>query len=287
MGILADQILLQFTQDSFVENLLRNELDLLKLFNQVYEVEDIEVREIKFEDFKNLKNRRFQKPIFETLFIRGVEERTSPTSERTQINHALLRYGRLIWVDVFLEILVSTKIHTKVIPIKSITIKDLIEELGGVDSLNELRSKLETRYSKSIVDAFFEKLHINTVEDFKQQRNIFLEFVGAAPPPYDPNDPANVRSFPLNICVKFQTELKIVEALQEAKLCREILENKKEHRETFDGGEIKSPCAFVIVFPESIIVDNAIPSLNKIQIKDYIHGLFELESMFVHFLSIN
>lgn len=274
MSTLIDQMLLQFLEDAFVKNLLENQLGLQTLFDLTYKVEDIEVRTIAFA---GVQNRQFQMPIFETIYTTGTKEQILPTPERIQINYAQPRYGRLAWIEVFLEILLSTKVQQKSTPIESVTAKSLVEELGEFNSLAELKTKLQSRYSSSIVEAFFKELRISSLEEFQQKGNLFLEFVYKTPPPFDSNDPKNVRNFPVNICVKLQAELNITEALQEAKLCRNILENEKTFRDVFEGGEIKSQYVFVTIFPDSLTTDT--------QMKGKIKDLFIAENMLAHFLT--
>lgn len=274
-------MLLRFLENNFVTDLLNNELGLLVLFNLTYNADDIDLEEITLS---GIQSRQFQVPVFETIRTVGTEERIMPAPERVNINHAQQRLGRLEWVEVFLEILLSTKVHDKGSPIERITTKHLIEELGGVSSLAELRNKLEALYSKDIVDAFFKKMRITSVSEFKRRGNLFLEFVYKTPPPYDPNDPQNIRTFYVNVCIKIQSELKIAEALQTAKLCRSILENERNYAEKFEGGEVETPYIFVVIFQDSTVVDNSISGLNANDAKTSIKNLLLAERMLALFL---
>jgi hypothetical protein len=282
MSAFIDQMLIRFLEDNFVEDLLKNQLGLSTLFNLTYETDDIELKEI---DFAGTKSRQFQMPAFETIRTTGTEERLMPTQERIKVNHEQSRLGRLSWIEVYLEVLLLTKVHSKEAPIEKITTRDLLTKIGGADSIDELKNKLRTLYPDSVVEAFFKKFRITKFEDFKRRGNRFLEFVYKAPPPYDPDDPQNVRRFKVNICVKFQPELKIAETLQDAKLCRSILENEKNFAETFEGGEVKMPYIFLVIFPDGVIEDNSIPGMSAEQIKSSITELFSVENMVVHFFA--
>jgi hypothetical protein len=282
MSKFSDQMLLGFLQDTFVEEFLQNQLGLLILFNLTYEPENIELHDVTLAQ---VERRQFQIPVFETIYTTGTEERILPTPERIQINRQHPRFGRLDWVEVFLEVVLSVKVHQQGASIERVTTRDLIEELEGVDSLAQLRTKLGERYSESIVEAFFKKLKINTLEEFKQKGNLFLETLFQTPPPFDPDDPKNLRNFRVNVCVKFQPELKVAEALQTAKLCRSILENERDFAKSFEGVEVKMPYVFVTIFPESVAVDNAIPGLNATQIKQGVQDLFAAEGMLARFLT--
>ncbi len=280
MSAFADQLLLQFLQDNFVLDLLTNQLGLSSLFNVTYETQDIDLKEIALA---GVQRKEFEVPAFETIRTSGIDERIMPTAERVKVDRAQPRYGRLAWVDVFLDVALSTKVESKAMPIERITAQSLLGKLGGVTSIPDLRNKLAALYPPSVVDAFFAQLRITSVEYFKSHPTLFLEFIYKAPLPFDPNDPANNRIFPLNVCVQFQPELKISEALQAAKLCRSILENERDFVQTFDGGEIDTPYAFVVIFADSTVVDNALPGLTAAQIKANIKSLFQTERMLAHF----
>jgi hypothetical protein len=281
MSVFADRLLLQFSDNSFVQDLLTNQLGLAALFNLTYAVEDIDLRQIALAD---VPRRAFEVPAFETIRTNGTDEKIVPTTERVRVERVQPRYGRLAWVDVLLDVLVSTQVESKAMPIERINVQNLLDKLGGVASMVELRNKLAALYPPSIVDAFFQQLRITSVEDFKRQPSLFLEFVYKAPPAFDPADPQNTRTFRLNVCVQFQPELKIGETLQAAKLCRSILENERDFVQTFEGGEIETPYAFVVIFADSAVVDGALPNLTAAQIKAGVQTLFQTERMLARFM---
>lgn len=281
MATFEDQLLIKFLENSFVEDLLTNQLGLTTLFNVTYTAEQIELREVTLA---GVQRRQFQAPVFETLRITGTRERIMPEAERVQLTRAQPRAGRLAWIEVWLEVLVATKVETKAAPIERITTQDLITKLGGAASLDELRSKLQTLYPASVVEAFFKQTRIRTLEDFKRRSHLFVEFVYKTPPPFDPADPRNARTFSLNVCFKFQTELKLAETLREVKLCRSILEHERDFAEDFEGGEITTPYAFVVIFPEGLVTDTTLPGLTAAQARARIKSLFEAEKILVHFL---
>jgi hypothetical protein len=276
----ADQLLLRFLEANFVEDLLTNQLGLAALFDTTYEVETVDLRELALA---GVQRKEFAVPAFETIRTSGIDERIVPNTERVKVDRAQPRYGRLSWVDVFLDVLLATKVESKAMPIERITAESLLDKLGGVSSMTDLRNKLAALYSPNVVDAFFKKLRITSVDDFTRRPTLFLEFVYKAPPQFDPNDPANARRFGVNVCVQFQAELKISEALQAAKLCRSILENEHESMSTFDDGDIETPFVFVVIFANSVVVDNAVPNLTAAQIKANIKDLFKSERMLAHF----
>src|SRR5262249_20152383 len=174
MSAFTDSLLLQFLQESFVQDFLSNRLGLAELLNVIYEFQDRDLRQI---ELGGVQRREFEVPAFETIRTSGIDERLMPTSDRVKVDRAQPRYGRLAWVDVFLDVLLSTQVQSKAMPIDSITAQSLIDKLGGVVSLADLRTKLAALYPQSIVDAYLRQLRITSVDDFKRQPALVLEFL--------------------------------------------------------------------------------------------------------------
>jgi hypothetical protein len=280
MSLFADQMLLRFLQEAFVNDLLVNKLGLLNLFNIIYETESIDVQQIAVG---SIESKRYQMPAFETIRTLGTDERLTAMPERIKVDRVQPRNGRLAWVEVFLEIRLDVRVHSTAAPIDKITVKHLLDEFGAVNTINQLRNALAARYSLDVVNAFFKKMRITTVEEFKQRGNFFIEFIYKEPLPFNPADPQNSRTFRANVCVQFQPELKIAETIQAAKLCRSILENEGVSSEVLDGVEVKTPFAFVVIFPDEIVTDGFIPGVTAAQTKTNIKSLFAAENMIAHF----
>jgi hypothetical protein len=280
MSLFADQMLFRFLQEEFVTDLLVNKLGLLTLFNIIYEAESLDVKEIAIG---SVEGKRYQMPVIETIYATGTDERLSAMPERVKVDRAYLRRGRLAWVEVLLEILLKMKVHTTGMPIDRITVKNLLDELGAVNTMDQLKTALAARYSPDVVDAFFKTTRITTIEEFKRRGNFFIEFVYKTPPPFDPDDAKNSRTFRANVCVQFQPELKIAEAIQTAKICRSIMENERMSAEVLKDVEVKTPFAFVVIFPDAIVGEDFIPGLSAAQAKANIKSLFAAENMLAHF----
>lgn len=275
-----DKMLLRFLDNAFIKDFLETQLGLTPLFNLTYAAGDLEIKELAYT---RLKARQFQMPVFETVRTNGVEERLSAPPERVKVNREQRRNGRLAWVEVMLEVVLTARVYPKGAPLERITTRNLIADLGGVSSIADLRGKLSARYPPSVVAAFFSELEITSIEDFRRRGNLLVEFFHKAPPPYDPADPKNTRIYTLNVCVLLQPDLGVAEALQRAKLCRNILENEQDYADSFEGGEIVTPYAFVVSFANSQISNNAIPGMKDTEIKASLKALFASENMLAHF----
>src|SRR5712691_7476606 len=127
MSVFADRLLLQFADNSFVQELLTNQLGLVALFNLTYAVEDIDLRQIALA---GVPRRVFEVPAFETIRTSGTDEKIMPKTERVRIERVQPRYGRLAWVDVLLDVLVSTQVESKAMPIERINTQNLLDKLG-------------------------------------------------------------------------------------------------------------------------------------------------------------
>lgn len=281
MSAFGDQMSMRFLEENFVTDLL-SDLGLQTLFNIIYSAEKIDVREVTLG---SILNKQFQVPAFETIRTTGVDERLTASPDRVKVDRSQPRHGRLVWTEVLLELLLNLKVQSTGAPIESITTKNLLDEFGAVNSIPQLRTALSARYSPDVVNAYFKKTRITTIEDFKRRGNLFLEFVYKQPAPFDPNDPANARTFRANVCFQFQAEAKITEALQSAKLGRSILEGEAAALDVSDEVEVKTPFAFVVVFPDASVGDNFFPGVPAAQTKANIKTIFAAENMLAHFFA--
>jgi len=280
MSVFGDQMTLQFLQDTFVADFLTNKVGLPVIFNAAYDLVDVELQDLTLG---SVDQKIFQSPTFESIRVYGTHEKITPSSERSQMERTLKRYGRLVWAEVQLNLTLDTKLHFTAMPIDSIRTANLIEDLGGVASLADLRTKLLARYAPSVVDAMFQTLRISTVEDFEERMNLLVQLFFKPAPAFDPADPNNSRTFPVSVCVKFQPDLNVSDALQAAKLCRAVMEKETDFMPNPNGAELKTPYVIVTVYPDSVVKDNAIPGLTSSQIRTEVQSLFSAEGMVANF----
>jgi hypothetical protein len=280
MSAFVDSILLRFAEDAFVTNLL-NGLGLAAIFNATFDATDIALQSVALGP---VSARSYKVPTFETVRSNGTDERISPDAQRVQKERVMPRSGRLEWVDVAFDAVLNTKVQTLVAPLQSVTSQTLEQKLGGISSIAELRTKLLALYAPSIVDALFAELKISTFDDFERQRHLFIELIGAAPPPFDPNDPAAARDFTVSVAVKIVDGFDVAGALQAAKLCRSILEHESI-RDPLAGVERTVPYALITIFADAAVTDASLPGLTAAQAKTAVSTLFAGERMFALFIT--
>jgi hypothetical protein len=280
MSQFVDTTLLRFAQDPFVTDLL-NGLGLTAIFNATFDSTDIALQSVALGP---ISARSYQVPTFETVRSSGTDERTMPDAQRVQKERVVPRSGRLEWADVAFDVVLNTKVQTLVGPIQSVTSQTLEQKLGGVASIADLRTKLLALYAPSIVDALFAEMRISTFDDFERQRHLFVELIGAAPPPFDPNDPAAARNFTVSVRVKIADGFDVAGALQAAKLCRSILEHEAT-RDPLGGVERTVPYVLVTLFADAAVTDTSLPGLTAALAKTQVGALFAGERMFAQFIT--
>jgi hypothetical protein len=281
MSIFVDSTILRFSQESFVIDIMTNGLGLTSLFNMMFTSTDMALQSVTLGP---ISARSYKVPAFETIRSIGTDERISPDSQRVRKERRLARFGRLDWVDVAFDAVLSTKMQMLVGPLQTVTVQTLEQKLGGVASLDDLRTKLLTLYAPAVVDDIFARLRISTFEDFTRQRHLFITLVGAAPVAFNPADPAADRDLTISLRVKIADGFDVAGALQSAKLCRSILENEAVP-DTLDGIERSIPFTFVTIFSSAALTDTSLPGMTAVQAKAAVQALFNAEKMFAQFIN--
>jgi hypothetical protein len=281
MSAFVDGMLLRFAQDAFVQDLLTNRLGLPAIFNATFEAVDVVLQSVTLGQ---VTARSYKVPAFETVRITGTDERVIPDTQRVRKERLVPRGGRLDWVDVAFEAVLNTKVQALAASLQNVSVTTLEEKLGGIQSISDLRTKLLALYAPSVVAAIFDKLRISTLEDFERQRHLFIQLVGAAPPPFDPNDPAAQRDYGISLRVKIADGFDVAAALQSAKLCSSILE-REAIPDLPDGVERIKPYTFITLFADSAVTDQSLPGFTAVQAKAAVMGLFNAERMFAQFIT--
>jgi hypothetical protein len=280
MSAFVDSTLLRFAQDPFVSDLL-NSLGAMSIVNAMFDASDIAIQSATIGP---VTARSYKIPAFETVRSNGTDERIVPSTERVRKDRTFPRFGRLDWVDVAFDATIQTKVQQLVARLQSVTSTTLEAKLGGVLSLDDLRTKLLALYAPSVVDDFFAKAKISTFDDFTRQRHLFIELLGATPPTFDPNDPAAARDFTVSMRVKIVDGFDVAGSLQAAKLCRDILEHEANPG-VLDGVERMTSVAMVTLFQDSVVTDASIPGMTAAAAKTAVQALFAGERMFAQFVT--
>ncbi len=280
MPNLTDRLTLRFLDDAVVTQLLTTDIGLTPLFNLGYRLEDGTVHGL---ELVRIARSEFQKPVFQTLHTRGSEDRQG--RESTRLNREQPKGGRLEWIDVRFQVVVAAIIEDRFTKVRQITATDLLADLGNPGTLAALRAALVARFGAFAAERTIEALRIDSIEELRQRGALSLKIESETPPPFDPTDPANRRELPLDLCLQVVPGLDITLALRTAKLDRALLEEEERRPgEVAPGIERRRPSVFLVLFPDSAAVDNAIPGLTAAQIKTQTRNLFTREEMAAHFV---
>jgi hypothetical protein len=245
MSDFADQLMLKYMTPANVTALLLPQGDpqrlrIRQLLQSVYEMRFLTVREV---DAVDVLRKEYQLSLREPSDVRGTLEKVLPDAERYFGSFTAPQLGPLSWVAMELDTKVSVRVEITAGALEQIA----SEDLSPITTLADFQSKFQ------FIDlpAFMSEAGVATVQELKEvfPRQFRLSF--AQPPPYDPNDPAARRTFRLTICALFLPELKVEEALREAKLSRRVAQVAMPTVGEVDGNEVLGPNAWMVVFPKS------------------------------------
>lgn len=280
MSTFVDTALLRFADDTFVGDLL-TEVGLAALFAASYTARDFGVESVALA---SVGPRSYKVPAFETLRSTGAEERVVPDTQRVRVDRVYPRFGRIDWIDVAFDAVLATQVSMQVAPLQSITSQSLEQRLGGVASIAELRAKLLALYTPGVVDDLLLRMRVTTIEDFRADNPLFVQMIGAAPPPFVAGDPANLRSFAVPMRVKVAEGFDAAAALQAAKFGLAIAESNALP-DDLPGVDRNAPCVFLTLFNDAAVTDASLPGFTADEAKAAVRALFASESMFAHFIT--
>lgn len=280
MAEFIDQTSLRFLDPAFIRDLV-GDLGIETLFALSYRLPSAELRSLEIAE---IVRRTFQKPIFETLRVRGSDARSSSPPERVQVDREQPRRGRLEWLDVLLELQLRARIHDQRAPLEGASSRSLLDTLGHPESFEAFRAALEARHGERLAAEMLERLKIRTMDDVRRKAGLLVGVAATEPAPYDPTDPASEYLLPLVLCIQIEPDLNLSQSLRNAKLRRSLLEHERNQPEILRGAEIRRPYVFLSIFPASVAIDDAVPGLSADEIKTRTRALFAAEEMSAHFL---
>lgn len=70
------------------------------------------------------------------------------------------------------------------------------------------------------------------------------------PAPFNPQDPANIQSYPLNVAIFIRETLDVAAALHDVKLARTITEQSVAYQKALESGEVLTAYAPIVIFPQ-------------------------------------
>ena len=98
------------------------------------------------------------------------------------------------------------------------------------------------------------------------------------PLPFDPNDPANIYTYPLNLGVLVRDTIDVAATLHDVKLAATVTERVVAYNKEVDVAEVLAPYASIVIFPQA--------GLNSVPFKaDALQSFFAHEGVLVLFMT--
>ncbi|UPJ53427.1 hypothetical protein IVB30_20185 [Bradyrhizobium sp. 200] len=231
-------------------------------FGTIHNISDVRVGELEFA-----------RPVLVQRQSRGRWTELSPGHRLTDI--AYEEAGRLqpLWLDVTAEIRLKLLLETDPGAVASI----MTNEASDVATLEDFR----TRFPFIDVDALMARYGLTTYDELREHyRFVEAEIKLQAPPPFDPNDPANQHAVTLHIAILIRELLDVRGVLQEAKLLRVALKQAISFKRELGPVEALAPFALVVIWPEEALLGQQLAAND-------IAALFALEHILVVFVAPN
>lgn len=101
---------------------------------------------------------------------------------------------------------------------------------------------------------------------------------GKQPPPFDPNDPANLYNYTLNVAILIRDTIDVAATLHDVKLASTVSERIVSYSKEVDVAEVLAPYASIVIFPQA--------ALNGLPLKpDALQSFFAHEGVLALFMT--
>ncbi|RJL35433.1 hypothetical protein [Bailinhaonella thermotolerans] len=195
----------------------------------------------------------YQWPLFRQRLLAGTWTRTTPDHARTDVLYEGREAGAPPeWVDLALEVAATVLLELDGGRIESVVLGDI----GEYASLAEFQAK----FRWFDLAGYLARHGLTTVEDLRRAFHHLLgEVKLAAPPPFDPADPANQRRLRLRLAVLIRETVDVTEALRSARLVRDLAARGQVAHRDPDGLTSRSPLAPVLLLPKPAVTAHPVP----------------------------
>jgi hypothetical protein len=151
------------------------------------------------------------------------------------------------WIDLSAMLSTTVVLQVDAGGIQSARVGDI----GAFTTLAEFQAKF--RYFD--LNAFMAEHGITTVEQLKAAYQYMLaEITFKAPPPFNPNDPANTRRFEVHLAMLIRETLDLAAALRGAKLARAAIDQSLAYERHVQEAEVRTAYAPIVIFPAAAVV---------------------------------
>jgi hypothetical protein len=248
MTLFVDQVLLQLSNSAQFLQLLTPAGDtthtrLLTLLNAVYNLPFATIHDVRNVAVNQME---FQKLVFPTHYTQGTWTQTIPGYTRTDVTYEDLDRPDPVWIDIAAEVGLTLLLEADTGEIASIT--DF--EVANFQTLADFQKQF--RYID--LNAFMAEHNITTIDELRERYQYLRSEIQLLPlVQFDPNNPANLHSYTLNIATLIRDVIDVAATLRDAKLARFALGQALAYQKEVDVAEVQNPYAPLVIFSQTAL----------------------------------
>ena len=245
MSTFADLLMVRYLTAANVENLLDPPADpnhqrVRALLAEVYEPRLLQVESV---DAVDVTATAFQVPVVEPTTVRGTWEKQLPNMERSLATFDLPAISQTSWIDMEVETMVTVRVSATTALLDAISSED-VSELSQQAFVN--------KFQFLDLPGLMQAAGVSTYQELQKDFPRLYHLHYADPAPYNPEDPASQRKYRLRVSVLFFPTLDLQGALRQVIQARRALNAIRPRPEAYEGGDLLSSSAWMVVFPSSL-----------------------------------
>lgn len=248
MSLFVDRLLLQLSNSTQLIQLLdppgdANHTRLRALLNTMYDLEFATIHDVRNVQVRRAESERL---LLTTHPTRGTWTQTIPSYTRTDVVYEGSDKLEPLWFDIGAEIGLTLLLEVDAGEVESIV-------THAIENFKTL-AEFQAHFLFFDLAAFMAEHGITAVDELREYAQYLLaEIRLRTPPVFDPNNPANLHSYTLDLAVFIRETIDVAGALHDVKLARIVTERTQSYRKEFEGNEILVPYAPIVIFPEAAL----------------------------------
>jgi hypothetical protein len=210
------------------------------LVSAVHDLPSAQLREVRGV---TVRNSAAELPLFPAQRTQGTWTQTLPSQSRSDLSCEQTGTVPPQWLDVLAHLDVTLLLEVDPGEVDAIA----LDEVEGFTTLTEFRQ----HFRFIDLDDFMARHGISTVAELQKAFHYLrAEIKLKALPPFDPNDPANLHRFELDVAILVRDTVDVASTLRDAKLMRLLAERTVAfHREAAGDAQVRTPYAPLVIFP--------------------------------------
>jgi hypothetical protein len=252
----GDQLMVRYLSGANADSLLVPAGDTARqrvraLLAGVYQPRLLKVEAV---DGVTVTGKRFQVQVVQPLTARGVWEKLVPAPERAMATVEVPALSRTCWIDMVLETTVTVRVSAT---------SALLDDVASEDVSGLPQADFIARFAFLNLPDLMKAARVSTYEELQAEFPHLYRLHYAAPPAYDPADPAAKRTYRLRVSVLFFPTLDLAGAMRRLARARHAVNSVLPRPDGYEGGDLLASSAWLAVFPDAAI-GNDTPTRDEI-----------------------